>query len=133
MTIHGDFDTCVFLWKQFLESFHGDILRGDEFKGSTKLLKDNVKFPEAEVWLFNKFLYYLWGSSINKTNAFGLDGQIDIDEIYEKAYNPYANLLFENLTDKPDYNNAIHLLISIRNVEYRQCILEPVKTNLKIN
>lgn len=121
MNIYDNGDECYNIW---YDQFHTFITQTNH-----ELIKQNISVIPDELLLFNKFIFYLWGSSIDETIASTLDYQLDMDPKIEYALKPYA-LSFSRGTGIDD-SNSVSMLIIARKSQYRDCLSSgPEKINL---
>ncbi|MBT6931095.1 MAG: hypothetical protein HN986_09775 [Candidatus Marinimicrobia bacterium] len=121
MNIYDNGDECYNKW---YDQFHNFITQTN-----LELIRQNISVIPDELLLFNKFIFYLWGSSLDETIAFTLDCQLDMDSKIEFALKPYA-LTFSRGTGIDD-SNSVSILIIARKSQYKDCLGdEPANINL---
>lgn len=122
LNIYDNFNDCFNKWyDQFINFITQTNL---------ELAKQNIDVIPDELLLFNKFIYYLWGSSLDESIAYTLDGQLDIDSNIEIALKPYA-LTFSRGTGIDD-SNSVSMLIIARKSQYKDC-LSGAPENINLN
>lgn len=122
MNIYDNSDECYNIW---YDQFHTFITQTNY-----ELINQNISVIPDELLLFNKFIFYLWGSSIDETIASTLDYQLDMDRKIEFALKPYA-LSFSRGTGIDD-SNSVSMLIIARKSQYKDC-LSSAPENINLN
>jgi hypothetical protein len=122
MNIYDNFNECYNKWYDQFINFSTQT--------NLELSKQYIDVIPDELLLFNKFIYYIWGASLDESIAFTLDGQLDIDPKIEFALKPYA-LTFSRGTEIFD-ENSVSILIIARKSQYKDC-LRSAPENINLN
>ena len=120
MNIYNNYEECSQIWRNEFNEFHLNIL--------SSFSNININIQETEIWFLNKFLFYLWGTSINETHASVMDSEIELDKNFEMKFYSYSRTKFS-----PGIDDPFQALIIYRKGEYKDCLPELIKAYLTIN
>jgi len=113
MNFSRNYNECYDKWYAQFQNFITET--------NLELTSQNISIIFEELFLFNKFIFYLWGSNLDETCASMLDTSLDNDN--ELTLIEYA-LTFSRGNQISD-DNSVTVLIIHRKNQYNGCFSGP--------
>ena len=116
MNFNDNFYECYNRWQlEFLNFLAQTQLELDKY---------SIQYINPEMLIFNKFIYYLWGSSLDQSIALALDHKLEVEPNFVNELKPYASTKFNE-------EKSVSKLIHTRKSQYLDCLkFKPENINL---